>query len=109
MTQIGTPTKICMKRSKSLINERINMALFYMEQGSSKQDACLAAGITAENLAYYTRRDPVLKRKVDLAMSKGGLRASNGSFFTRKPPPGRKKNVSLSEIQRKCDERLSDE
>ena len=92
-----------MKRSKSLINERINMALFYMEQGSSKQDACLAAGITAENLAYYTRRDPVLKRKVDLAMSKGGFRASNGSFFTRK------KNVSLSEIQRKCDERLSDE
>ena len=76
------------------------MALFYMEQGSSKQDACLAAGITAENLAYYTRRDPVLKRKVDLAMSKGGFRASNGSFFTRKPPPGRKKNVSLSEIQR---------
>lgn len=56
-----------------------------MEQGSSKQDACLAAGITAENLAYYTRRDPVLKRKVDLAMSKGGFRASNGSFLHVSP------------------------
>lgn len=98
-----------MKRSQNIVKERINMALFYMKQGCSRQDACLAAGITAENLAYYTRRDPVLKRKVDLAMSKGGFRASNGSFFTRKPPLGRKKNVSLSEIQRKCDERLSDE
>lgn len=84
------------------------MALFYMEQGRSKQDACLSAGLTAENLAYYTRRDPALKKKVDQAMSKGGFRASNGSFFTRKAPPDRKRDISLSEIQRKCDERLSE-
>ncbi len=89
------------------LTQMIEAAIGHMAGGMSKGDACLKAGLTVERLAYYTRRDPALKARVDEAMEKGGFQRSPGSVFTRKPPKEKPpREASLAEIQRRCDERL---